>query len=240
MQISDAVAFVTGANRGIGRAIIDVLLEAGSPRIYATARDPAALTDLSRIDTRVHPVQLDITDPAGIDRAVRQATDVTLLVNNAGVLDFGNFLDVSDAQVERNFAANFSGPLNLTRALVPAITANGGGTIVNMLTLVALASMPGLSVYNASKAAAWSMTQSLRATLAPRHIKVMSVFPGAVDTDMIRAIEMPKTPPADVARAIVSGIAAGTEDVFPDAMSASLYEQWKQDHKAIERQFGAM
>ncbi len=240
MQIGNAVAFVTGANRGIGRAIIDELLRAGAPRIYAAARDTAAVAQLSQIDPRIHPVELDVTDASQVERAARQATDVTLLVNNAGVLDFGSFLDVTTAQVDRNFAANFTAPLNLTRTFVPAIAANGGGTIVNMLTLVALASMPGLSAYNASKAATWSMTQSLRATLAPKQIKVMGVFPGAVDTDMIKAIDMPKTPPAEIARAIVAGIAAGTEDVFPDPMSAGVYEQWKHDHKAVERQFGAM
>lgn len=240
MQISKAVALVTGANRGIGRALVDQLLAAGAARIYAAVRDPAAVAALSRLDARVRPIVLDVTDGAQIDSAVSQAGDVDLLINNAGVLDFGSFVDATPAQVERNFATNFTGTLNVTRAFVPTISGNGGGTVVNLLTLVALASMPGLSVYNASKAAAWSMTQSLRATLASMNIKVMGVFPGAVDTDMIKAIDMPKTPAADIARAIIDGVAADSEDVFPDQMSAGLYEQWKKDHKAVERQFAAM
>lgn len=240
MEISKAVALVTGANRGIGRALVNRLLTAGATRVYAAVRDPAAVALLSRLDGRVRPIVLDVTDGAQIEGAVSQAGDVNLLINNAGVLDFGSFIDATSAQVERNFATNFTGTLNVTRAFVPTISRNGGGTVVNLLTLVALASMPGLSVYNASKAAAWSMTQSLRATLAAKNIKVMGVFPGAVDTDMIKAIDMPKTPAADIARAIIDGVAADSEDVFPDQMSAALYEQWKKDHKAVERQFAAM
>ena len=165
---------------------------------------------------------------------------MTLLVNNAGVLDFGGILDAPDEAFERNFSVNFHGKLNMARAFAPAIEKNGGGAIVNILTLVALASMPGLSVYNASKAAAWSMTQSLRASLAGKGIEVFGVFPGAVDTDMLAGVDIPKTGPADVARAIVEGIAAGHEDIFPDPMSTQVYAAWKQDHKAVEKQFAAM
>lgn len=163
-----------------------------------------------------------------------------MLINNAGVLDFGNFLDAQRAQIDRNFATNFYGTLEVIRAFVPVIERNGGGTIANLLTLVALASMPGLSVYNASKAAAWSMTQSWRASLEGKNIRVMGVFPGAVDTDMLAGVEMAKTSPAEVARAIVVGLGNDIEDVFPDPMSASLYEAWKKDHKAVERQFATM
>jgi short-subunit dehydrogenase len=111
---------------------------------------------------------------------------------------------------------------------------------VNILTLVALASMPGLGVYNASKAAAWSLTQSFRADFARRHVKVFSVFPGAVDTDMLKGVEMPKAAPTDVASAVLKGIEADEEDIFPDPMSRQLYAHWAADHKAIERQFATM
>ena len=114
------------------------------------------------------------------------------------------------------------------------------GAVVNLLTLVALASMPGLGVYNASKAAAWSLTQSLRADFAKRHVKVFSVFPGAVDTDMLKGVDMPKTAPAEVAAAVLAGVEADQEDIFPDPMSLQLYAHWANDHKAIERQFAAM
>ena len=240
MQITSATAFVTGANRGIGRALVDQLLASGVKRIYATARTGSEAETLSAVSTRVTGLVLDVTDSAQIASAAARAGDVTLLINNAGVLDFGTFLDAQRPQIDRNFATNFYGTLDTTRAFVPVLEANGGGTVVNLLTLVALASMPGLSVYIASKAAAWSMTQSWRASLAGKNIKVMGVFPGAVDTDMLAGVEMPKTSANDVARAIVQGISGDEEDVFPDPMSANLYAQWKQDHKAIEHQFATM
>src|SRR6202012_153690 len=141
---------------------------------------------------------------------------------------------------ERNFSTNLCGVLAISRAFAPVIERNHGGAIVNILTLVALASMPGLGVYNASKAAAWSLTQSLRAGLANRAIGVYGVFPGAVDTDMLAGVEMPKTSPADVATAIVAAISNDVEDIFPDPMSRSLYEAWRKDHKAVEKQFATM
>ncbi len=163
-----------------------------------------------------------------------------MLINNAGVLDFGAVLETPRTAFERNFGTNFYGLLAMTRAFAPAIERNGGGAVVNILTLVALASMPGLGVYNASKAAAWSLTQSLRAGLAGKGIAVHGVFPGAVDTDMLAGVEMTKTSPADVARAVVEGVGRGVEDIFPDPMSSALYDAWRRDHKAVEKQFAAM
>lgn len=134
---------------------------------------------------------------------------------------------------------NFFGMLNVTNAFLPGLEQRKGA-IVNMLTLVALASMPPLAAYNASKAAGWSLTQTLRADLAKRGVSVFSVFPGAVDTDMIRAFQMPKTPAIEVARATLVGIEAEEEDIFPDPMAQQLYAAWRQDHKAVERQFASM
>jgi len=239
MQISGSTALVTGASRGIGRALIAALLEAGAAKVYATARRPQDVVVPPGAEGRVVALPLDITDPASIAAAAQRAGDVRLLINNAGVMNFGGALDMPHDLIERNFAGNFFGPLNVSRAFAPVIEANGGGAIANVLTIVALASMPGLAGYNASKAAAWSMTQSLRGSLAPKGIGVHAVFPGPVDTDMAAAITFPKTSPADVARAIVDGIVAGREDIFPDPMSAQVYEGWRQDHKAVERQFAA-
>ena len=240
MQISSVTALVTGANRGIGLALVHRLLADGASRIYATARTAPEASKLDALDPRVTGLVLDVTDPTQIASAATRASDVTLLINNAGVLDFGNFLEAGRAQIDRNFATNFYGTLDMTKAFVPVLESNGGGAIVNMLTLVALASMPGLSVYNASKAAAWSMTQSWRASLAGKNIKVVGVFPGAVDTDMLAGVEMPKSPASEIAGAISEGIRRGDEDIFPDQMSAGLYEQWKKDHKAVEHQFAIM
>ena len=241
MQIQNAVALVTGANRGIGHELVNALLQAGAKKVYAGARDLNSLIVSSFLDTsRVAPISIDVTNRELVKALPYLAPDVNLLVNNAGVLDFGNILDVPLEAVARNFDTNFYGKLIMARAFVPVIERNGGGAIVNILTLVALASMPGLAAYNASKAAAWSMTQSLRASIAGRGIAVHGVFPGAVDTDMLAGVEMPKTSPADIAAAVVSGIVAGQEDIFPDPMSAGVYEAWKTDHKSIEKQFAAM
>lgn len=241
MKASKAVALVTGANRGIGRALVEALLARGATRVYAAARRLDDLTPIAALDPqRVRPLQLDVTKPAEIAGAASAARDVNLLINNAGVLDRGSLLDVPGDVVRRNMDTNYYGMLDVTRALTPAIEASGGGAVVNVLTVVALASMPGLGIYNASKAAAWSMTQSLRADLAKRKIDVFAVFPGPVDTDMAREIDMAKAPASDVAHEILDGIEGGTEDIFPDPMSKQLYAAWKADHKAVERQFAAM
>lgn len=238
MNIKNSVAFVTGANRGIGLALVQELLKAGAAKIYAGSRSGVLPEDIE--DQRVVSVKLDVTDQDSIAAAANTATDVNLLINNAGVLNFGDILDTPLEHLERNLAVNFYGKLRMSRAFVPVIEKNGGGAVANILTLVALASMPGLSVYNASKAAAWSASLSLRATLAGRKIAVHNVFPGAVDTDMLAGVEMPKTSPADVAGAVVAGIAAGHEDIYPDPMSESLYAAWRKDHKAVEKQFAEM
>ncbi len=241
MKIHQSTALVTGANRGLGRAFVAALLQAGVRRVYATARDEAGLAEVLALDkARVLPLQLDVLDAAQIAAAARSAPDVNLLINNAGVLEFGSILEVERSKVAHQFDANFYGPLDMARAFAPVIERQGGGAVVNVLTLVALASMPGLATYNASKAAAWSMTQSLRAELARRGIAVHGVFPGAVDTDMLAGVEMPKSAPAEVAAAVIAGIEADCEDIFPDPMSTQLYAAWKQDHKAVEKQFAAM
>lgn len=240
MEIKNTVALVTGANRGIGAALVQGLLEQGASKVFAAARHKEDVARLGVVrDRRVVPLHLDVTNADHVGRLAAQTRDVKILFNNAGVLDFGSVLDASPAAFNRNFDVNFFGLLNVTRELAPTLTANHGA-VVNILTLVALASMPGLGVYNASKAAAWSLTQSLRADFAKRHVKVFSVFPGAVDTDMLKGVEMPKTAPADVASEVLSGVEADQEDIFPDPMSRQLYANWASDHKAIERQFATM
>lgn len=240
MQMTTATVLVTGANRGIGRALTDELLAAGAKKIYATARSAEGLDALSAIDPRIVALKLDVADPQSVAAAAAAAPDVTLLINNAGVIDFGSFTETDANAIKRNFDTNFYGALNMSLAFAPLISSNGGGKIANFLTVVALASMPGLSVYNASKAAAWSMTQSLRASFAAQNVDVIGVFPGPVDTDMLAGVEMPKTSPADVARAVIAGIEAEEEDIFPDPMSENVYARWRTDHKAIEREFAAM
>jgi NAD(P)-dependent dehydrogenase (short-subunit alcohol dehydrogenase family) len=239
MRITGSTAFVTGANRGIGAALVRALGEAGAAKIYAAVRQPSDLARIAAADPRVIPIQLDVTDRDQLTRIAGQASDVELLINNAGVLDFGSVLDAPPAAFTHNFDVNFFGVLHTTRAFAPTLIKQRG-SVMNILTLVALASMPGLGVYNASKAAAWSLTQSLRADFAKRGVKVFSVFPGAVDTDMLKGVEMAKTSPDAVAAAILAGLGADEEDIFPDPMSRQLYAQWAADHKGVERQFAAM
>ena len=239
MKIENSVALVTGANRGIGRALVDALLERGAKRVYAAARDRSTLDGLVGSDARVRAIRLDVRNRADAQEAAKIAADVSLLVNNAGVLALGGPADVSLDQVRDSMETNYFGTLNVITAFIPALERQHGA-IVNMLTLVALASMPGLSAYNASKAAGLSLTQSFRGDLAKRGIAVHGVFPGAVDTDMIRSFTMPKTPSIDVARAILDGVEAGVEDIFPAPMSKQVYAAWRQDHKAVEKQFASM
>jgi len=240
MQVRGSIALVTGANRGIGRALVESLLSHGAARVYATARHEADLGAIAGLDRqRVVGLPLDVTDIAQLARIAEAAQDVNLLFNNAGVLDFGSVLDAPDEAFRRNFDVNCFGLLHATRAFAPALTRNHGA-VVNLLTLVALASMPGLGVYNASKAAAWSLTQSLRADLGKKGVKVLGVFPGAVDTDMLKGVDMPKTSPRAVADEVIAALEADAEDVFPDPMSKQLYSEWARDHKGIEHQFAAM
>jgi len=240
MDIKGTIALVTGANRGIGRALSEALLRRDVAKVYATARRDSDLEAIARLDAeRIIPVRLDVTDQRQLAHAAQQAGDVQILFNNAGVLDFGSVLDASPEAFRRNLDVNFFGVLHTTRAFAPVIERQHGA-VVNILTLVALASMPGLGVYNASKAAAWSLTQSMRADLGKKGVTVFGVFPGAVDTDMLKRVEMPKASPATVAEAVLNGIEMDAEDIFPDSMSQQIYAQWVADHKRIEHQFAAM
>ena len=239
MQIRDSIALVSGANRGIGRALVEALLDRGARRVYATGRDLATLDGVVALDrARVRPLKLDVTNPGDARAAAGAAGDVNLLINNAGIATAAGAADTSVDMIRETMETNFFGLVHMTNAFLPTLREHRGA-IVNILTIVALASSPMLAAYTASKAAGWSLTQSLRADLARHGITVHGVFPGAVDTDMIRSFTLPKTPAIDVARAVLDGIEAGTEDIFPDPMAQQLYAAWRQDHKAVERQLAA-
>ena len=239
MQIRDSIALVSGANRGIGRALVEALLDRGARRVYATGRDLATLDGVAALDrARVRPLKLDVTNPGDARAAAGAAGDVNLLINNAGIATAAGAADTSVDMIRETMETNFFGLVHVTNAFLPTLREHRGA-IVNILTIVALASSPILAAYTASKAAGWSLTQSLRADLARHGITVHGVFPGAVDTDMIRSFTLPKTPAIDVARAVLDGIEAGTEDIFPDPMAQQLYAAWRQDHKAVERQLAA-
>lgn len=238
MDLSNATVLVTGANRGLGRALVEELGRRGVRRIYAAARRLETLADLA--GEGVIPVKLDITDRRQVQAAATLAHDTTLLINNAGALAFGSLLDSPLELVMRDMETNYYGTLHMARAFALAISRNGGGAIANVLTLLSLASMPALGGYSASKAAAYSLTQALRAELRAKGIAVHGVYPGAVDTEMIAAMELPKTAPAEVAAAILDGIAEGAEEIFPDGMARQLGQLWLASPRQLEAQFAAL
>jgi short-subunit dehydrogenase len=207
-------------------------------RIYAAARNPQALHEFA--SDLIIPLKLDITDRVQIKAVAAQASDTTVLINNAGVLAFGSLLDSPLEMIARDLETNYYGTLNMVRAFAPVITGNGGGAIANVLTMVALASLPGMGGYSASKAAAFSLTQAIRSELKGKGIQVHGIYPGAVDTDMLAGVEMPKTQPEEIAAAIIAGITSNQEDIFPDGMSQQLSQLWLQNPKQLEAQFGAM
>lgn len=231
MIIANSIAFVTGANRGIGAAFVDALLEAGAARVYAAAR-----SSVSHADPRVIPVVLDVTDAAAIAAAAAHAGDVTLLINNAGALEGGDLFAAGADALERQLSVNALAPLRLSTAFAPALRSSRGA-VVNILSVVAWAPMPGLAAYSASKAAAASLTGSLRATLAVDGVGVHAVFPGPVDTAMAAGIDLPKTSPAAVARAVLAGVEAGDADIFPDDFARQIAAGWFADPRGVATQF---
>jgi NAD(P)-dependent dehydrogenase (short-subunit alcohol dehydrogenase family) len=240
MDVNGSIAVVTGANRGIGRAIVEALLARGAETVYAAARRVETVEDLAARDRRVRPLRVDLTNPEQIAAAAGLAADATLLVNNGGSLALADPLTGDLAAIEADLRTNFIGTLSMTRAFVPVIERNGGGAVVNLLSLVVFGSVPAMGGYSASKAAAASATQALRARLLDRKISVHGVFPGAVDTDMIRGLEIPKTSPADVATAILDGVETNEANIFPDPMAQGGYQAWRDNPAAFERQMGSM
>src|SRR5215472_18487750 len=219
MNLAGSVALVTGANRGLGARLVAELLRAGAAKVYATLRTIGAITAGSA-DSRIHALVLDVTDRASATEAAATAPDVNVLVNNAGVLAFGSALGGDLTSFERDLRTNYLGTLRVTRAFAPVLERNAPAAVVNVLTLIALAPVVPMAGYSASKAAAHSITQALRAELRPRGISVLGAYPGGIDTDMLAGVDAPKAPPQLVASRIVSALAAGETVTFPDDTSA--------------------
>ncbi len=229
MSIADKTVLITGASRGIGQALVEEALRRGARTVYAAARRPTA-----HPDERVTPLTMDVTDAAQVRAAAERAGSLDLLVNNAGLALFEGLGD--RATLERHLAVNLFGTYAVTEAFLPALT-RSGGAIVNNLSLNSLAPLPVLAAYSVSKAAAFSLTQSLRTSLAERGVRVHAVLTGPTDTDMVRDLDIPKTSPESVARAIFDAVDRGEEDIFPDPLSQSLADGWRGGAvKAFERQ----
>jgi len=215
MEIKDAVALVTGANRGFGAALVRALLGAGARKVYAAARNPTKIDILGAI-----PVKLDVTSPDDVLAAARELTDVSLLINNAGIFKGTSFLSpdaLADARAE--LETNYIAPLALSRAFAPALARNGGGAIVNVLSVLSWVNLPPFATYSASKAAAWSLTNGLRAELSAQSTQVIGLHVAYMDTDMVRAVTSPKARPEDVAKAVLEAIESGRDEVLADEVS---------------------
>ena len=232
MNIADKTILITGASRGIGRALIDEALRRGVKRVYAGTRGP-----LAHADPRVAALGLDVTSAVDIQVAAASIGGLDVLVNNAGIAPYD---DLSNPEVlERTFAVNLFGMLNVTRAFLPQLK-RSRGAVVNHLSLVALAALPLIPAYSISKAAALNLTQSLRALLAGDGVRVHGVVLGPVDTDMNRGFDIPKASTASAARGIFDGLERGEEEIFPDPVSHSVADGWRSGAaKALERQFAA-
>jgi len=232
-SIRGKTVLITGANRGLGQALVDEALQRGAKRVYATSRQPFA-----HPDDRVTPVTMDVTDWAQIQQGVESVPSLDILINNAGV-SLPDDLS-SRAAFEQHFDVNVYGPLMVTQALLPSLT-QSRGRIVNVVSIGAFAAVPVLPAYSASKAAAFSVTQSLRALLASQGVTVHAVLPGPIDTDMIRDLPIPKTSPESVAQAIFDGVENGDEEIFPDPFSQMQAESWRESAaKGLERQNAAL
>ena len=229
MRISGSVALVTGANRGLGQAYAGELIRRGAAKVYGAARNPAAITEPG-----VTPVRLDITDLAQVAEAARQCPDVSLLVNNAGVMKASTFIDAPGLDAARlEMETNYFGTLSMCRAFAPLLAANGGGAIVNMLSVASFYTNPFTASYGASKAAAWSLTNGVRTELHHQGTLVVAVHAAFIDTDMAAGIDAPKISPESVAQQALDAVEAGQVEVLADERSRTVKASLPHDHELI-------
>jgi NAD(P)-dependent dehydrogenase (short-subunit alcohol dehydrogenase family) len=215
MQLANAVVLITGANRGIGLAFAREALARGARRVYAAARDPASVTLPG-----VQPLPLDVTDAGQVERAARECRDVTVLVNNAGIATTGGFLeDATLESMRRQMETNFFGMLRMAQAFAPVLSANGGGAMLNVLSVASWLNRPLLGSYGATKSAAWALTNGLRHELRAQGTQVTALHMGFVDTDLTRGIEGAKSTPEAIVRAAFDGLEAGLPEVLADELT---------------------
>ncbi|OXS27721.1 MAG: short-chain dehydrogenase [Desulfovibrio sp. MES5] len=233
MNIKDQIILVTGANGGIGRALVNAFLAAGARKIYACARDIASL-DILPVDDRISRLKLDICNTASIEKAAMAARDVTLLVNNAGT--GGGRLLGSQQIARREMEVNYFGTHAMCTTFAPILSNNGGGCIVNVISVIGLVNMPSIGTYCASKAALHSLTQGMRGALSSQKTVVVGVYPGPVDTRMTDGLAMAKASPESVAEEILTGVAAGLEEIYPDSFAKKIHEGLLANPKEVARE----
>lgn len=215
MQVNGSIALVTGGNRGLGKAFVQALLDAGAQKVYVGMR---TLTELA--DPRLQPIALDVLDAQSIAQAAEACQDVTILINNAGIAQAGPLLATpSIDRAREEIETNYLGILAMSQAFAPILKKNGGGALVNMLSIVSWYSHPFIGSYSASKAAAWSLTSGIRIELRAQGTLVVGVHAGFIDTEMAANAPGPKARPQDVAKATIEAIAAGHEEVLADQAS---------------------
>ncbi len=238
MKISNKTVLVTGANRGIGEALVRALLGKGVKKIYASARNIADLPDFG--DLRVVPLKLDITSTEQIAHAVDRASDVELPVNNAGVAAFTSLVDGPIDLLQRDMTTNYFGTLDMVRKFVPILETKKGSAIVNVVTIAAFANFPIVGGYSASKSALFSLSQGIRIELAEKGIAVHTVNPGPVDTDLAKDFPTDKASPVSTAENILHGLENDEADIFPDEFGRKMFDIWRQDYRALERMVSDM
>ncbi len=236
MEIEHSVGLVTGANRGLGRAFVLGLLERGAEKVYAGARNPEAV---EVTDPRIVPLRLDVTNPEQIAEAVEHCPDVTVLVNNAGVAHPGRLLGPRGlSKVRADFETNTFGLLAMSSAFAPVLGQNGGGAIVNMLSMLSFLSAPYLGPYSASKAAGWSLTNGIRLELRPQGTQVVAVHCGYVDTDMVAEVDAPKMAAEEVAGQALAGLEAGELEVLVDELTQQIKAGLSADPRVLYPELG--
>lgn len=238
MKFDNKNILVTGANRGIGAAIVRELLKHNTGKVYAAARKPENLPDFG--DKRVISVALDITNEAQVKEVAHKLKDVHVVINNAGTAHFNSIVDSAAADIAPDMNTNYYGTLSVIRAFVPVLQKNGDGLIANVNSIVSLGAMSAIGGYSASKAALHSATQAARAELAARGIHVAGIYPGPIDTDMARDFPMQKATPESAAKKIVDGLIAGDSYIFPDPVSDDWGALWLRDPLALEKRFAGM
>ena len=244
LNVAGRVVLVTGANRGIGRALVHALLARGGRKVYAAARRPDSLADLvAGAPDRVVPLRLDVTQAAQVRQAAEQAGDADLLVNNAAILGyaFAGFEDPLWLDAARQeYETNVVGALRVSQAFAPVLARNGGGAIVNLSSVAGLVGMPPVLTYSSTKAALHSLTQSTRQMLREQGTRVFGVYPGPVETEMAAELPMEKTSAAVVAEAIVDGLERGQEEIYPDPFAVDFGSTYAVDPKALERRLALL
>jgi NAD(P)-dependent dehydrogenase (short-subunit alcohol dehydrogenase family) len=229
VRIDGSIALVSGANRGLGRAFAVELVHRGAARVYGAARNPGAVTEPG-----VTPVALDITNPEQVAHVARECPDINLLVNNAGVLKYTTFIDAPDLDGARlEMETNYFGTLSMCRAFAPVLAANGGGAVVNMLSITSFYSNPLDASYGASKAAEWSLTNGIRIELAHQGTLVVGVHAGFIDTEMAALVDVPKISPESVAQQVFDAVEAGQVEVLADQRSRFIKASLSHDHELV-------